>query len=358
MDLKAAAWMVRSLGQGVSCVHLLKNGAVLAGGWDGRLTMWDNEGNTLWTAETGQRISDMAVDGSILVVTSGLDLVAFDLESGEMAWSVALEGSADEVRWWEGDILAVSSVYDIEHNDFLESAIWCFTKDGSQQWVNRMDERPWALVAHEERLYAGLGRPRCGWLLVDGEAPFDHVLPPTSFPVTCGTSGQTRALFGQTDGAVVAHTGDVISTEQGAVEFLSCLPSGYAVSTDQGALSVNEPDGTNLWSHQGNPLTAQTQGPLLEQGPTLWVSRRDGPNSNLIIYHASSGAQLAQAAFGLIHSMDSQEKRTVVGCEDGEVVVWDAELLSRRLSNAEVKTSEPLDERKAALQAKLRALRG
>ena len=27
---------------------------------------------------------------------------------------MALEGSADEVIWWQGDIVAVSSVYDIE----------------------------------------------------------------------------------------------------------------------------------------------------------------------------------------------------------------------------------------------------
>lgn len=141
MDLKGAMWMQRSLGESVSLVHLMENGDVFAGGWDGRLIRWDEEGTTLWSTQTNDRISALAINGDLVVITSGLHLVALSLDSGKELWSVALEGSADDVHWWNGQIIAVSSVYDIEHNDFIESAIWLFSAQGEQQWVERMDER-------------------------------------------------------------------------------------------------------------------------------------------------------------------------------------------------------------------------
>ena len=207
MDLNGATWMVRHLDEPVSTVYLDEHQGVFAGGWDGRLTHWDQAGEHVWTAQTNDRISALALNDTTVVVASGLHVVALDRATGEERWSAALEGSADAVVWWQGDVVAVSSVYDIEHNDFIESAIWRFSADGSLQWVERMDERPWTLIEVDDRLLAGLGRPRCGHLDVSSTPPFDHTLPPTSSPTTCGTGGRTQGLFGQTDGSVVSHEG-------------------------------------------------------------------------------------------------------------------------------------------------------
>jgi outer membrane protein assembly factor BamB len=132
--------MVRSLGESVSMVNVMENGDVFAGGWDGHLIRWDEEGTILWTAQTGNRISAIAVSDQAIVVTSGLHLVALDPHTGEQYWKVALEGSADDVRWWDGSILAVSSVYDIEHNDFIESPsgslMQMVNAFGLNEWMN------------------------------------------------------------------------------------------------------------------------------------------------------------------------------------------------------------------------------
>lgn len=357
MDLRGATWMVRSLGESVSMVHVMENGDVFAGGWDGHLIRWDEEGNVRWTAQTGNRISALAVNEQAVVVTSGLHLVALDPGTGEQRWKVALEGSADDVRWWNDALLAVSSVYDIEHNDFIESALWKFDVDGECLWVERMDERPWSVLELGDECYAGLGRPRCGWLTLSDEPPFEHHLPPTSYPVMSGVSGRERLLFGQTDGSVVDHKSTVLSTESGAVEHLNLLSQGFAASTDEGHLAVRSDEGKLRWESKGDPITAQHRGLIADETNLFWVARASEVTGQLSVYDSGDGSILASTALSRVRSISSTETRTAVGCDDGEVLVWDSTLLARRLNQESTSNDEPVSDRKAALQAKLLALR-
>jgi hypothetical protein len=358
MDLNEATWMVRSLDESVSSLLLTEDNQVLAGGWDGRLVCWDQEGTLRWSAQTNDRINSIACNGATVVVASGLHVVALDWETGEQQWSKALEGSADEVCWWQGDIMAISSVYDIEHNDFIESAVWRFSERGDELWVERMDERPWVMVEVDETLYAGLGRPKCGLLDISAAPPFPHSPPPTSSPTTCGTGGRNRGLFGQTDGTVVTHKGDVISTETGSVEHLTCMVSGFVATTDEGHAVGRTPSGEECWTSKGNPVSAQVEA-MVDQGASmLWLARNDGVDSTLEVWATDKGGCLASGKFSRIRSMSGHPERAAIGCEDGTVVVWERELLQRRLSADQTEPSTSLNERESALQAKLRALRG
>jgi outer membrane protein assembly factor BamB len=140
MDLNSATWMVRQLEQPVSMVHLDEHHGVFAGGWDGRLTHWDEAGEHVWTAQTNDRISALALSEDVAVVASGLHIVALDRATGEERWSMALEGSADAVVWWQGDVVAVSSVYDIEHNDSLNQRFGAspqtVSSNGWNEWTS------------------------------------------------------------------------------------------------------------------------------------------------------------------------------------------------------------------------------
>ena len=356
MDLKTATWMVRTLDQPVSMVHLTPQHGVFAGGWDGQLTHWDGEGNHLWTTPTNDRISAIALSETMVAVASGLHIVVLSRSSGEVAWSAALEGSADEVVWWQDDVVAVSSVYDIEHNDFIESAIWRFSSSGELQWVERMDERPWTLITADDRLLAGLGRPRCGHLDVSSSPPFDHTKPPTSSPTTSGTSGRTQGLFGQTDGTVVNHRGDVLSTEDGAVEHLTCMLNGYVATTDDGLAVGRTEDGEMCWSSKGTPVSAQVEGMVDDDGSQLWLARNDGTGSIVNVWATKKGGKIASGSFANVRAMHGTAERVVIGCEDGQLHVWDRAMLERRL-NSENTAPLEADERTSALQAKLRALR-
>jgi len=357
MDLKAATWMVRSLDQPVSMVHLTDDQDVFAGGWDGRLTHWAEDGTHRWTAQTNDRISAIALNEHLVVVASGLHVVALDRLTGEQRWSMALEGSADDLVWWQGEIVAVSSVYDIEHNDFIESAVWRMTEDGNLSWVERIDERPWVLVQTEGRLLAGLGRPRCGHLDISGPPPFTHTKPPTSSPTTSGASGRTQGLFGQTDGTVVSHTGDVLSTEEGAVEHVTCMVKGYVATTDEGLAVGRTETGEACWSSDGASVSAQTEAMEHEGASLLWLARDSGLGSKVNVWATNQGGKIADGDFAKVRSMHGTSQRVAIGCEDGHVHVWDREMLYRRLNSDEPAPSEQVDERASALQAKLRALR-
>jgi len=356
MDLKGAAWMARSLNQSVSCVHLTDHGHVLAGGWDGALAMWDVDGTLVWRVETGDRISALALNDATVVATSGLCIVALDRLTGATRWSVALEGSADEVVLWKDDVLAVSSVYDIEHNDFLESAVWCFSIDGEQRWVERMDERPWTVFEAEGTVLAGLGRPRCGWLDIGTSPPFTHAT--TKSPITCGTAGRTQGLFGLTDGTVVSSKGPILSTESDGLAWVSCLVEGYAATTEQGTLTVRTSEGTEQWQHHGAPVHAQREGLMFNDGYGFWVARSNGQGSRLTIHQGSNGDVLATLETARVRSMTVCAQRLAIGCDDGTVLVWEQGLLIRRMEKGQPTGTLPADDRKSALQAKLRALRG
>lgn len=356
MDLNSATWMVRTLDQPVSALHITSENEVFAGGWDGRLTLWDDGGEHLWTAQTNDRISAVALSEKAVVVASGLHIVCLDRASGEAMWSVALEGSADEVVWWQGELVAVSSVYDIEHNDFIESAVWRLSPEGDVLWVERMDERPWALVQVGDRLLAGLGRPRCGCLDVSSNPPFSHTDPTTPFPTTSGSTGRTRGLFGQTDGTVTDHQGVVLSTESGAVEHLTCMVKGYVATTDSGHAVGRTDDGEACWEAQGPPVSAQAEAMEHDGASQLWVARNEGVDSVVNVWASNNSQRQATGRFSRVRAMHGTPQRAAIGCEDGSVVVWDRDMLLRRL-DSETSPTEAVDERTSALQAKLRALR-
>ena len=247
-------------------------------------------------------------------------------------------------------------MYDIEHNDFIESAIWRFSADGSLQWVERMDERPWTLIEVDDRLLAGLGRPRCGHLDVSGSPPFTHALPPSSSPTTCGTRGRTQGLFGQTDGNVVSHEGVILSTEAGAVEHLTCMVKGYVATTDAGLAVGRTETGEQCWSSDGAPVSAQSEAMEHEGASLLWLARDEGTGSSVRVWATNRGGMLADGSFSKVRSMHGTDERIVIGCEDGSLHVWEREMLHRRLSS-DALPAEEVNERTSALQAKLRALR-
>ena len=162
MDLTQSTWMVRDLEQAVSDVLLLEDDSVIAGGWDGAIKYWSAEGDTVWSIETPNRISCLTIESDKLYATSGLHLLKIDLKTGHIDWQIGLEGSADAVVVTQKCVIASSSVYDIEHNDFLESAIWSVSFEGEVLETHRMDERPWTLQLSELDVIAGLGRPKIG----------------------------------------------------------------------------------------------------------------------------------------------------------------------------------------------------
>ena len=92
-------------------------------------------------------------------------------------------------------------------------------------------------------------------------------------------------------------------------------------------------------------------------GRLLWVVRTRGLGGALSVFSSDTGALVATGHFDRIRCIQGTPNRCVIGCENGDVLVWDRDLFMRRLDQDEPQHEEPIDERKSALQAKLRALR-
>ena len=200
MNMIGACWMRRSLGEPVSALLIDSNNSIIAGGWNGILTKWSAEGDEVWSIQLPDRIGSISVTENAVYVCAGLHLVAVNSNQGELIWQHALEGSADEVTTFNGLIYATSSVYDIEHNDFIDSAIWCFDSKGEKVWETHMDERPWTMIVSSDQLLVGLGRPKMGAGIVENDGTLTYLALESTSPVTTGTDSIEGAIFGHANG--------------------------------------------------------------------------------------------------------------------------------------------------------------
>ena len=339
MDLIQAAWMIRDLGQPVSAIDLEEE-SVIAGGWDGALRKWNGDGDLIWKTQCSDRIESILRVEDLVVVTAGLHISC--LKDGEIIWNKALEGSADLLALHNGDIVATSSVYDIEHGDFMESAIWRFSLDGELIDVERMDERPWFLDSND-KLLLGLGRPKCG-ILVDGE----HQILPVDSPVTCGLYGRENVLFGHANGAITSLGGEIIAEESSSVESITCVEKGFVAALESGVLIAKTPSSSVLWEASGAQVSTQVAG----FDDMHWCGRWDS-SVGMVEVRDSEGSLQTVAETTRPRVSDYTENRIAFGFEDGQILVWEKGLFSRRIDQEKGEENS----RKSALAAKLRSLR-
>lgn len=340
MDLMGAAWMVRELGEPVSAIHVLADGGIIAGGWDGILKHWDVEGDLIWKVDCDDRIESILINQDRTIVTSGLHITC--IKEGSIEWSHALEGSSDMLCMHKGKVIATSSVYDIEHGDFMESAIWRFELDGELIDVERMDERPWFIESTKELLLA-LGRPRCG--LLEGKK---HRSLATEHPVTCGISGRERTLLGHSDGTISSSKGKLISSEEDSIDSIICTDYGFVASIEGGTLIARNPAAEPLWSARGSQVICHTEG----FSSTHWTGRFETIDGILEI-RGPDGEMIASMRTSRPRVANSNQNRVAFGFEDGKVVVWEKELFDRRIDSEE----SEVDDRKSRLAERLRSLR-
>ena len=340
MDLIQAAWMIRDLGQSVSALHICEDSSLIAGGWDGALKKWDSDGGLLWSVECEDRIETILLVKELVVVTSGLHITC--VSEGEIQWSHPLEGSADLLSLYEEQIIATSSVYDIEHGDFMESAVWRFSMNGDLFQVDRMDEKPWFLHS-DDQMVIGLGRPKCGVLIGD-----NHQELATESPVTCGVSGVDHILLGHADGTISSLSGSKISKEDASIESLICTEDGFVSALESGDLIARNASGGELWNAKGGQVSTHAA----SFNNLHWCGRYDD-QSGLVEVRDSNGKILTSSKIPKPRVSIAAQNRVAFGFEDGQVLLWEKGLFERRLKEESGST----DGRRSALAAKLRSLR-
>ncbi len=353
MDLTQSTWMVRDLGQAASDVLLLEDNSVLAGGWDGAIKYWSAEGETVWEIATPNRISCLTIEADKLYATSGLHLLKIDLTTGDVEWQIQLEGSADAVVVTKKCVLASSSVYDIEHNDFLESALWSISFEGEILETHRMDERPWTLQLSEGKVVAGLGRPKNGWIKLSKNGVIEEHREGWATPTIC-SSNTMPILFGRADGSVVDMDEIVQHQMNDSIAVLSNREDMLLTADDSGRVDLLTTNITR-WSKTGDAVVGLKHGFTHNNEATIWIARWNGSKGTMFVRNSSSGDEIARLEGDRIHAMSVNEDRVGIATEAGQIMVWEQTLFERR-SNQET-PAEEVDEHRNSMLAKLRALR-
>jgi len=339
MDLTQSTWMIRELGQPVSALYIGADYSITAGGWDGKLSHWDSEGKHLWSVDCMDRIESILQVDASFVITSGLHIVC--IANGEQKWSHALEGSADLIAFHSGKIVVTSSVYDIEHGDFMEGAIWKFSLSGDLETIDRIDEKPWFLSAREE-LIIGLGRPRCG-ILVDGE----HTSLGIDSPITCGVELDDNIFLGHANGVISDVSGREISRDETGVESIISHLNGVVTALENGKLVFRTSDEKVEWSVKKDQITTQSSAFSYH-----WAGNWNGMEG-LIEVRDKSGELVVSSSVSRPRVSTSRKNRVGFGLEDGKIMVWEKELFERRKGQE----FSAQNEQKSALAERLRSLR-
>ena len=377
-DLRDLAWFERNLDAGISALHL-DDERLIAGDWDGGIHCWDLDGEIQWNIKASNRVSGFAVGGGWLYAVCGRDVVSIELSSGQICWEHELEGSSDLVACTpEGDtILATSSVFDLEMNDFIESTIWRFNSEGELLHQDSIDERPWAISMRKDGVaFLPLSRPRCGMIRATPDE-LHHTPLPTSSPATCGTIAQSHTVVGHVDGTLtciddgMVMDDDTYTNQPGAIESIAATEPGFLVSTviEQGAVGAGfggaeglarsyDEKGKLLWQIEtelGRNIEHVMYGPVVNEQASAWFTSWDKRKSIVEVREAIQGAPLLRSeSDSRVTSIEGNREYLALGLEDGTLYLIESDLLSRRLSSIEEQKDES---HRSDLAEKLRRLR-
>tara|TARA_B100000925_G_scaffold273494_1_gene238248 strand:- start:16 stop:900 length:885 start_codon:yes stop_codon:yes gene_type:complete len=293
----------------------------------------------------------MVVQDECIYATSGLHLVCLKQNSGEQLWDIALEGSADAVVSTATCILAVSSVYDIEHNDFIESAIWAISFEGELFHTHRMTERPWTLHPYNNGAISGLGRPMNGYLILGEDGNILEQNKDWDSPTICSTNGE-NPVFGLADGSVCSLDGTRVHAMDSAISNIVAYDKAILLADDRGRLVLL--NDAKQWEVNGNAVVALSFGFEINNQASCWVARWNGSQGALGVLSIEDGTELASLKGHRIHDVTFNGNRLAAGFENGQVYVWEKDLFQRRLDKP---TQASSDASRSAMFEKLRSLR-
>ena len=374
-QIEAVAWMERSLKNSISTVYI-DDKKIIGGDWNGTMVCWSRDGDVCWEADLGDRVSGIRLskDEKMLWCIAGREAIGIDYENGSIKWKIEFDGSTDLIEL-DGEHRAwiVSSVYDIELNDFMESAI-SLIDSGNIIEKHILDERPWSIHSvREGHAFFGLGRPRAGVLELiekNGKFTVSHKIVHDS-PVLCGSNvlpffiGHSNGMITQinengelnnfelnkkNDSAII----DLASNDEHIFLFLEnkeilCVDmKGKVTESVEISGSEGEPEFLNL-----------IDGVSTDGYANFWTITSTMNGAFLIDTNRSVGIskiKLKILVNSRIRDIANADGMTVIGLDDGRVISIEENMLKRRIENEE----QPIDEgegHRLDMRERLRKLR-
>ena len=354
----SVAWMERRMPQSISAVHI-DDSMILAGDWNGVIVAWNLEGEELWSADVGDRVTSFEIDSTDQDIRciAGREAMRINPIDGNILWRTEFDGSTDILSCAnEGRCWISSSVYDIELNDFVVCAITHLDADGQILHRLEFDERPWSLhILPSGDIALGLGRPRGGLLILrpEGEILIQEHLDLGESPVCCGI-GQDEILLGHINGNMteISIDGKLTSSQSITEETIGCMAkksSCLLIGTTEGK-AICYRDGNSAWSVD---FGEEIEHIRISNQERVWFSTWSGRNGAISFLEVESGKIIAHFTLSArLRDIAVHGGFTVIGMDDGRLLVLEEEMLTRRINSDSKETNDRSD-----LRDRLRALR-
>ena len=342
------------------CVFVrVSNNFLFSGSRSGEVSCWDiSTGMELWRSNFEGPCSDSDCDDEVFFLTESDSIHAIMMDSGEVVWSVKLEGSSDFVRVSSGFVWVTTSVYNFEIQDYSEGAVWQIDFEGGVRNKWETLGRAWSLSDQEGKLVLGLSRPTSGYAIVS-ENGIDYPELEKPQPVTIGNGGEgVPVVLGHSNGSVseiVDHLVKTVSQVGSSVRAIDYC-GGWVAGMDSGCVSSSEDFGS--WSvNLGGIIDVLSFGPSLVSERGVWVpSWRDGESAIFLINPKGGGIELEISHHSRIVSAFSGEEVICFGDDAGCVFVVEGDVLRRRFYMPLEEMAE--GDRSSELRRKIRGLRG
>ena len=337
----------------------ISNSLLFSGSRSGEVACWDiSTGIEMWRVGFEGPCSDAECNDDMLFFTESDSIHAISKTSGEVIWSVKLEGSSDYVKVASGFVWVTTSVYNFEIQDYSEGAVWQIDFEGSI--LNKWETigRAWSLSEQGGKLVLGLSRPKSGFAIVS-ESGLKYPDFEDLAPVTIGNGGGVvPVVLGHSDGTVseiVDHQVKSVSRVGSSVRAIDYF-DGWVAGLDSGNIASSEYFGS--WSVNLDGIVDVIGfGPSLDTGRGIWASSwRDSESAIFLINPRGGGVELEMSHHSRIVSGFSEGEMICFGDDDGCIFVVEGDVLRRRFSRPVEEKEE--DEGSLELRRKIRALRG
>lgn len=351
------AWAIRELPSSVEGLFIDEN-KIIAGDKDGAIVCWNHEGEILWEQNVGSRVENFVITkkskSANLFLVAGLEVAGLNSESGEIIWRYELEGISDWVTIDEKNkqIIATSSVFDLEYYDFIEGSCWRFTFEGELLDSHKMDEKAWHLFSNKGEVLLGLGRPRNGILALNKDEFLHHKIAES--PICCGFEN----IFGHADGSISTFNKGNEANQKicnSAISSIFIQNNKTLISNIEGTLFCNVKNKTK-WEYSTEDELSLLCGIKSDKSDLVFTSTRTDSGSKLFLLNSNDGSEIITSETkSPIRTSMGFGNMLLLGMNNGKIIILEIDLLLRRIKDKE-NSGEVDDERKKMLD-KLRSLR-
>ena len=193
-----------------------------------------------------------------------------------------------------------------------------------------------------------------GIAIINQDGTLNHQQLTSNSPVTFGKLIDSKPIFGHANGDVSSMDDKITTIEGESIEeVLTDNQENLIIIADKSINSLAK-DNSSLWSMKNIQTSSQAIGFEINNIQSFWCAQSDGLNGLLKVIYCDSGQQIATMSCSKISNIAASNNRVVVGNEAGEILVWDAEMLNRRLDKD---IDAVQDDHKKAMRDRLKALK-